>query len=361
MRHVRVLVVDDSVVVRRVVSDVLSADPAIDVVGVAAHGGIALHKLAQLAPDAVTLDIEMPELDGLATLREIRKTHPTLPVIMFSTLTARGAEATLEALALGANDYVTKPSHVGQVDEAVQHIREQLLPRIKVFCGIAETAPADVQAEPGVVFTAPPSSPRPVAAVGIGVSTGGPNALATVLPALPADLPVPVFIAQHMPPVFTASLAERLDATGPMSVREAVDGAVAQEGEVWIAPGGHHLSVEPHGTQLRVRVHQDPPVNSCRPSADVLFASLAGTCGPGTLGLILTGMGCDGLAGCRTVREAGGQVFVQDRATSTVWGMPGYVARNGLADGAWPIDEIAGEVVRRVRVGRRPQRLSSGR
>lgn len=346
MKPIRVLVVDDSVVVRRLVSDALDGLAGIEVAGTAANGRIALAKLDQLSPDAVTLDIEMPELDGLATLRELRRSHPALPVVMFSTMTERGAAATLDALSLGANDYVTKPSGTGGVQESLERIRLELAPKLRALCAARR---------PPVAPAAPPVSPHRrrapsgrVELVVVGVSTGGPNALAELLPALPAALPVPVAIVQHMPPTFTRLLAERLDARSALTVREASDGVVPRPGTAWVAPGDAHLVVD--GRSLRL--DDGPPESSCRPAADPLFRSAASTHGPGVLAVVLTGMGSDGVRGAEAVAAAGGRVLVQDRATSVVWGMPGAVAEAGLADAVLPLPELAAEITRRVCAGR---------
>jgi two-component system chemotaxis response regulator CheB len=348
--RIRVLVVDDAVVIRRLVADELAADPAIEVVGTAANGRIALAKLDQVSPDLVILDIEMPELDGLATLREIRKTRPKLPVIMFSALTERGAAATLDALALGATDYFAKPA-AGGPDASRLVIRDELIPEIKALC---QTAAARAPSQPASVTM--PVAPRPGAAnvevVAIATSTGGPNALADVFAGLPGDLPIPVVMVQHMPPMFTRLLAQRLSAHSPLKVDEGRAGALLQPGHAWLAPGDVHMTVGREGVHIRIRLDQDPPENSCRPSADVLFRSVAHTFGPGALAVVLTGMGQDGLRGCETIRAAGGQVIVQDEPTSVVWGMPGHVARAGLADRVLPLGLIAAEIVRRARAGR---------
>jgi two-component system chemotaxis response regulator CheB len=344
---IRILVVDDAVVFRRMVTEELNADPALEVVGTAANGRIALAKLPQVNPDLVILDIEMPELDGLATLREIRKTYPKLPVIMFSALTERGAAATLDALALGATDYFAKPAAAGGLDASLRVIRDELVPEIKALCGRGP-APAVIPAPPG----AGPARTGPVEVVAIGTSTGGPNALAEVFAGLPADLPVPVVLVQHMPPMFTRLLAERLSAEHPVKVEEGRSGELLRPAHAWIAPGDHHMIVVRDAGRDRILLHQDPPENSCRPAADVLFRSVARAFGPAALAVVLTGMGQDGLRGCEAIREAGGQVIAQDEATSVVWGMPGFVARAGLADRVLPLAMIAPEVVRRVRAGR---------
>jgi two-component system chemotaxis response regulator CheB len=352
MAKIRILVVDDAVVVRRMLTDVLNGDPELEVVATAPNGVIALAKIPQVNPDLVIMDVEMPEMDGLQTLQALRKTYRRLPVIMFSTLTQRGATSTLDALALGANDYVTKPANVGSVAAGMQRIREQLIPKVKALCGRAPAlAPA-----PAPAVRPAPSRPLPatgrVEAVIIGVSTGGPNALAAVLPTLPGDLPVPVLIVQHMPPIFTRLLAERLDAQSAVRVAEGAEGAKVAPGGVWIAPGDYHMEAARDGAGVRLRLQQGPPENSCRPAADVLFRSAAATWGPGALAVVLTGMGQDGLRGAEAVREAGGQVIAQDEATSVVWGMPGFVTRAGIADRVLPLSDVGPEIVARVRRGR---------
>lgn len=347
MRKIRVLIVDDAVVFRRLVAEELSTDPAIEVVGAAANGRIALAMLPQVNPDLVILDVEMPEMDGLTALRELRKIYPRLPVIMFSALTERGAEATLDALALGATDYFTKPTNVGGLDAALQVIRDELVPEIKALCGTS-AAPAPMAAAP-IAAAKPGGGAAAIEVVAIAASTGGPNALADVFDGLPADLPVPVAIVQHMPPTFTRLLAERLTARGAIRVEEGRPGASLRPSHAWIAPGDFHMTVAREGPQVRLRLNQEPHENSCRPAADVLFRSVAQAFGPGVLGVVLTGMGKDGLRGCEAIRAAGGQVIVQDEASSVVWGMPGYVARAGLAERVLPIGLIAAEIVVRVR------------
>jgi two-component system, chemotaxis family, protein-glutamate methylesterase/glutaminase len=359
---IRVLIVDDSVVIRRLVADELARDPAIEVAGTAANGQIALARLTQVNPDIVILDIEMPEMDGLTTLKHLRKTHPRLPVIMFSSLTTRGAEATLDALAFGASDYFAKPANVGGVDASLGVIREQLIPQIKALCLRDGGGAPDPLRRNSTVAPAPaapppkPAGPRPASGpiqlLAIGASTGGPNALAEVFRGLPAALPVPIVIVQHMPPMFTRLLAERLSSQYAFPVQEATAGTLLEPGKAWIAPGNFHMVVGREGQQVRLQVNQDPPENSCRPAVDVLLRSTARAFGPNSLTVILTGMGQDGLRGCEHVREAGGQILAQDEASSVVWGMPGFVARAGLADRVLPLSLIAEEIVRRVRHNR---------
>jgi len=347
MSKIRVLIVDDAVVFRRVMSDELSEDPALEVVGTAANGRIALAKLPQLNPDLVILDIEMPELDGLQTLAALRKTHPKLPVIMFSALTERGAVATLDALALGATGYFPKPACDGGLDAAVEVVRTQLIPEIKAICSKGKAA---------VLQCAAPLARRKAAGrveiLAIGASTGGPNALAEIFTVLPADLPVPIVIVQHMPPMFTRLLAERLTSISKLHVREGQAGDVLKHGHAWVAPGGHHMIVAKTNNTVHLQLHQDPLENSCRPAVDPLFRSVAQVFGNTALAVVLTGMGQDGLRGCEALRDAGAQVLAQDEASSVVWGMPGYVVRAGLADRVVPLSGLAPEILRRIAVGR---------
>jgi two-component system chemotaxis response regulator CheB len=366
--RIRVLVVDDSVVVRRLVTDSLSRDPEIEVVGFASNGRIAQAKVDQLAPDLVTMDIEMPEMNGIEAVRALRRARHTMPIIMFSTLTERGASATLDALVAGATDYVTKPANVGSVQESLDRVASELIPKIKAFvprrpgAGAAAGAPA-VGAPAGrpapaptaarvpapavggsarreVVVRAAPA-PHPVSAVIVGSSTGGPEALSKVLGSLASAPSVPVLVVQHMPPVFTRQLAHRLDRLGPATVVEAADGDLLQAGTVYIAPGDRHLELSRSAGMLRVKLTDGPPVNFCRPAVDVLFRSAVRELGGQLLAVVLTGMGADGRTGCEDVVGAGGTVIVQDEPTSVVWGMPGAVATAGFAHRVLPLGEVA--------------------
>ena len=351
MDPIRVMVVDDSVVVRKIVTDVLSEDPAIDVVGTAVNGRIAVAKAEQLKPDLITMDIEMPEMNGIEAVQAIRAARSRVPIIMFSTLTERGATATLDALSAGANDYVTKPANVGSVSASMESVRQQLIPKIKGLLG-RTTGP--------VRAAAPTALPRPAAprrgpakspaVLVIGSSTGGPEALAKIVPALPVGLPVPILVVQHMPPVFTRQFAQRLDRLCALRVIEAVDGTPLVPGTVHLAPGDHHLVVRGTGRGLTTALNQAPPENFCRPAVDPLFRSAVAAFDGAVLGVVLTGMGSDGRDGAAAIREAGGTVVVQDQATSVVWGMPGAVASAGLADAILPLDRIAETIVRSIPV-----------
>ncbi len=354
MKKAKVLVVDDAMLIRRMVTDVLAADPMIEVVGEAPNGKVALQKIMQLSPDLVTLDVEMPEMDGISTLKEIRKAHPRLPVIMFSALTERGAADTLEALHHGASDYVTKPASAAGRAGAQQRILEDLVPKIKSLCRIGPAQSASAKREPG----GPPSSrvmalrsigPAVTAdVVVIGASTGGPAALADVLSQLPADFPAPILLVQHMPQMFTRFLAERLNSQTPMTVIEAADGSTLEPGMVYVAPGDFHLTVRRSQGSIVTALDQEPPQSSHRPAVDALFRSVAQVYGPRALGVVLTGMGQDALRGCEEISRSGGRVIAQDEATSVVWEMPSVVVNAGLANAVLPVGQIAAELQRRT-------------
>jgi len=359
---IRVLVVDDSVVVRRLVTDTLAADPAIEVVGVAANGQIALSKVEQFAPDLVTMDIEMPVMNGIEAVRALRAAGHRMPIIMFSTLTERGAVATLDALAAGATDYVAKPANVGSIQQSLAQVAEELIPRVKAFVPRPAGTPRG-QAPTARATTSAPVAPRPAAAapvalrprteaavrprvVVLGSSTGGPEALSRVLSGLTSPLPIPVVVVQHMPALFTRQLAARLDRLGPSTVVEASGEEELKPGTVYIAQGGRHLEVVRSAGGARTKLHDGPPVNFCRPAVDVLFRSAVQVFGRDVLGVVLTGMGSDGRAGCESIVSAGGTVIVQDEPTSVVWGMPGSVASAGLAHQIVPIDGVASAIAR---------------
>lgn len=354
MPRIRVLVVDDAVVMRKLISETLGRDPDLEVVGTAANGKIALQKITQVNPDIITLDVEMPEMDGLETLREIRKIYPRLPVIMFSTVTQRGAAATLDALSFGTSDYVTKPANVGSVNEAIERLEQDLIAKIKVHC---RRPPAGEAVKPLPIFPTPPNSApaklMPIQIVCIGTSTGGPNALVEVFAHLPARLPVPLVIVQHMPPMFTALLAERLTAHSSVPCQEGAEGQLVECGRAYMAPGGRHMEVQRAGNNLKIRLQDEPPENSCRPAVDVLFRSVVAAHGSGVLGVVMTGMGQDGMRGCELIRAAHGHVLIQDEPTSVVWGMPGAVAQAGYANKVLALNQIAPAIARLVQESRR--------
>lgn len=353
--RIRVMVVDDSAVIRRMITRALEQDPSIEVVGSASNGAIGLQLIPELNPDVVTLDIEMPEMDGLDMLRRIRRDHPLIRVIMLSTLTQNGAAVTLEALTLGADDYSTKATNEGSLTSSMARMQEELIPKVKQFFRFLEVGTFSG----GAVSVPPPAKPlanegaqanlrktsRPRALV-IGASTGGPVALSAVLPQLQADFPLPVLVVQHMPPLFTRLFAERLNSICALSVEEARDGSLVERGKVLIAPGDYHMTLASSEGRVRVCLDQSAPQNYCRPAVDALFVSSADVYGGDVLAVILTGMGKDGLYGTQMLQARGANILAQDEASSVVWGMPGVVVKAGLADRVLPLAEVGAEILR---------------
>ncbi len=354
--RIRVLVVDDSVVIRRLVTHALAEDNQLEVVGVAPNGIIALQRIPQLKPDLITLDIEMPEMDGFETLRQIRKLYPELPVIMFSTLTDRGAAATLDALSLGASDYVTKAANAGSLEKSMASLRSELVPKIKQFFQIgAVDKPAPLKPAIATPVAPPVSAPVQSRAammgrriVVIGVSTGGPNALAEVMPMFPKNFNLPILIVQHMPPLFTRFLAERLAAISSIRVEEVTEGSRLEPGKALVAAGGYHMRVRKKESSAIATMDQEPPENSCRPAVDVMFRSVAEIYGGATIAVMLTGMGNDGLRGTEVLKRAGAYVIAQDEASSVVWGMPGCVVKAGLANATVDVSCVVPEILKQV-------------
>jgi two-component system chemotaxis response regulator CheB len=365
-RRIKVLVVDDSTVIRRVITQSLQSDPDFEVVGYAANGVAALQMAADLKPDAITLDIEMPEMDGLTTIKRLREAGSQACVIMCSTLTTRGATAAIDALLLGANDYVTKPSNTGPMDSAQTMLHDELIPKIKQFFELRKPAamPRSVPMAPPPAVPAAAHAPSRVAArgpaaalftmaaerkiVAIGVSTGGPTALMEIVPQFPVPFPLPVVIVQHMPPLFTKLLAERLQAQTKLEVVEATNGLALKAGRIIIAPGDYHMRLHRSGPEVVVQLDQGPKENSCRPAVDVLFRSVAEVYSGGAVGVILTGMGQDGLLGVQQLKPKGAYIIAQDQGSSVVWGMPGAVVEAGLADSVLGLRAVVPEILRQV-------------
>ena len=378
MRRAKVLIVDDSVAVRRLVHALLAEYDEFEIVGVAPNGKIGVAKALMHRPDLMVMDVEMPEMSGLEALDELARRNVDTKVVMLSSLTREGAATSLEALARGAAHCVAKPRASSRV-EATENLRGELVPLLRALFDaprrpirrqLSNPAPPMIErarASSKVIpmpkrdYRRPPSVSgvetfrRPVSApsgrfnaVVIATSTGGPNALAEVIPRLPGDLGVPVLVVQHMPPVFTRLLAERLDTKSALHVEEATEGARIEPGKVLIAPGDYHMRVAAGGAS--VHLDQGPPENSCRPAADVLFRSAADVWGEHLLGVVMTGMGKDALLGAEALVRAGGEVITQDEATSVVWGMPRHVSQQGLSSGDYPVKEIARAIEERVHV-----------
>lgn len=379
-RPIRVLAVDDSAVMRGVLRTLFqqhqensrSVLPAMELCGIVEDGMECLAAVLRLRPDVVVLDLEMPRMHGLDVLERLRIEEPGLPVIMCSAYTARGARTTLDALALGAADYVMKPAQQNDFSTSMELLASQLLPKIAALAGAGpqvlssmrgqtmrgQTAHHEVAMETSPDST---SAMDRVEIVVIGVSTGGPSALEALLPRLGADFPVPIMVVQHMPKLFTGALAERLDRSCALRFREARDGDELLPGTIWLAPGDAHMEValrqrsaanSNSRPSAAVLLHQQRALNHCKPSVDYLFNSAARVYGAGTLALVMTGMGSDGLIGARRVHEAGGAVLAQDEATSAVWGMPRRVFEAGLSREPLPLNMLAGELTRRAHAGR---------
>lgn len=336
----RVLVVDDSAFFRRLLGEVLGEDPALRVAGVARDGRDAVEKVRNLRPDVITLDVNMPEMNGLEALRLIMQDTPT-PVVMLSSLTTEGAEETLEALQEGAVDFLCKPA----LREAHGPWEDEIITKVKV----AARANLGRRGTVSRAHLATPAGGRRKAGgariLAIGTSTGGPKALQEVIPRLPGNLPVGVLVVQHMPPGFTRTLAQRLDAVSPLQVKEAEQGEPVRPGTVYLAPGDYHLRVNPRG---EVQLGQDPPIASLRPSVDAMFESVAQVYGAGVVAAVLTGMGSDGTRGAGLVKRAGGWILAEDQSTCVVYGMPRSVIEEGYADRVVPLGEVADELARAV-------------
>lgn len=360
--EVRVMLCDDSALMRRLIRTAIDSEASLSVVCEAKDGQDALDKLGEAKPDIIVMDIEMPVMDGVQAVREIRRINRNVPIVMFSSLTSRGAQASFDAIAAGASDFSPKPSGAGHIDQAMDSLKGDLLPKL-MFWATRRRIQSGFQGRINRIPAQPESPQRSqnksrekVGIVAIGVSTGGPQALAKVFSALPHDLPVPVVVAQHMPPVFTGLLAQRLAEQTGHNVREASGGETLDAGHVLIAPGDHHMTVARDGNRFVAKLDRGPPVNSCRPSIDPLFRSVAEFYGRHALGVVLTGMGQDGLRGAMRLHECGARILAQDEATSVVWGMPGEIAKHGLADRVVAIDRIAHEILSALRAGRpRPQ------
>lgn len=345
-KKIRVLVVDDSAFMRIAVKRTLESDPAIEVIGQGKDGAEAVQLVEQLQPDVVTMDFNMPRMNGVEALRAIFAKRP-VPVIMLSAHTQEGAKETLDALAAGALDFVPKPD--GEVSTDLSGVRDDLLRKVK---GAARSRPSAVAPAPSATRAV---APKPVASsraslpgdaplLVIAVSTGGPAALERVIPRLPADFGAAIVIVQHMPKAFTKALAARLDGISALSVSEATDDDVATPGRALIAPGDRHLTLDGSG---RVRLVDSPPVNGCRPAADVTLQAVARTLGSRTTVLVMTGMGKDGALGAQALKAAGGKVLAQDEASSVVFGMPKAVIERGLADQVLALDRIAPALIER--------------
>ena len=369
-KPLRILVVDDTVVYRKTVSDILADIPDVEVVGTANNGKIAMRKVASLKPDLLTLDIEMPEMNGLDVLRAMKTEAPDVGAIILSTLTHKGGDLTIKALELGAFDYITKPE-TGSIEESKNAIKKTLALLIKSFSRQLEmrkilkgsnynkayqaSATSSYLSDAPLNRSSQSVSPTPrktqAEIVGIGVSTGGPKALSEMLPKIPETINVPILIVQHMPPIFTDSLAKSLDMRCAITVKEAMDGEVVRPNVAFIAPGGKQMKVvaSADGLNRIIRITDDPPENSCKPSVDYLFRSIAEHYVGRAAGVIMTGMGSDGTLGLRMMKRNGSYIIAQDEPSCIVFGMPKKPIDEGIVDTIAPLERIADEICSSVK------------
>jgi two-component system chemotaxis response regulator CheB len=341
-RKIRVLVVDDSAFVRQALTRMLRDTPDLEVVDTAADGQEAVAKTAALRPDVVTLDIQMPRMDGLEALERIMRATP-VPVLLLSSQTREGAEVTLRGLELGALDFVDKTSVQGNMN--LLTLAGELREKIRALAGASLRRVAGREPAPRL---APPTEGRRAEVVAIATSTGGPPALQAIIPRLPQGLDSAILVVQHMPAGFTRSLAERLAVRSALPVREAQDGEPVRPGNVLIAPAGRHMKLRKRGGAVRVWLDDEPRAALHRPSADVLMASVARVYGPRALGIVLTGMGSDGAEGLRAMRAAGGRTLVESEETSIIYGMPKAALEAGAAERSVPLDRVADEILAAV-------------
>ncbi|MGD0281739.1 MAG: chemotaxis response regulator protein-glutamate methylesterase [Dissulfurispiraceae bacterium] len=351
---VKILIVDDSAFMRNALSTMLSSDPEIKIVGTARDGIEAIEKIESLKPDIVTMDVEMPRMDGIAALKHIMSTNP-LPVVMVSSITTEGAKVTLDALDLGAVDFI--PKNLSELSINIVKIKEILIDRIKQIArkGIVTKRvrpclkPAPRVTEVPTHMPLRTTGDRRIGIVSVGTSTGGPKALQEIIPRLPKDFPTPIVIAQHMPPNFTGPFAERLNQLSQIEVREAVEGEPLKPGVALIAPGRGHMRVKRvRGIETIISISENREEFIYRPSVDALMASVAEYFPGRALGVILTGMGNDGLKGMLSMKKTGGRIFAQDEESCVVYGMPKAVVDAGIADKVLSLDEMAGEIINSV-------------
>ncbi len=358
-KNLKVLIIDDTIVYRKIIGDALSAIPGIEIVGTAHNGKIALSKIKTLQPDVITLDIEMPEMNGIQVLEALQGQSNPPKAIMLSSLTQEGSAMTIRALELGAFDFIPKPED-GKMADNLAKVTKAIIPVIKALQRQFQTvqtlgrktspamSPAPKKVE-SIKSTRLPSSKSEI--VGIGISTGGPNALSQMIPMLPENLNVPILIVQHMPPLFTASLAASLDKKSALTIKEAENGEKILPGTVYIAPGGKQMKIvaDADGISRKIKITDDPPENSCKPSVDYLFRSIAQHYVGRSTGVIMTGMGSDGTKGLVKMKENGSIVIAQDQQSCTVYGMPKEPIESGLADVVAPLSRIAGEILKTVK------------
>ncbi|MCP4023922.1 MAG: chemotaxis response regulator protein-glutamate methylesterase [Desulfobacteraceae bacterium] len=362
MKPIKALVVDDTIIYRKIVGDVLKEIPGVEVVGTANNGKIALSKIKTLKPDLISLDIEMPEMNGIEVLKALQEEPDSPTVVMLSTLTHKGSEMTIKALELGAFDFVPKPDE-GKMADNLLKVKDAIVPIIEALKRQRETrlrirgkiasksSPArPVVRKPPIKVPDTPIRKSKSEIIGIGISTGGPNALTKMIPMLPSSIKAPILIVQHMPPMFTASLANSLNSKTQLEVKEAEDGDVILPGKILIAPGGKQMKIiaGADGITRKIKITDDPPENSCKPSVDYLFRSIAQHYVGRSTGVIMTGMGSDGTKGLMDMKNTGGTIIAQNEETCTVFGMPKEPIETGIVDIVAPLEQIAEKIIKTI-------------
>jgi len=354
MEKIKTLIVDDSSVVQRMISEILSQDEQIEVLPAAKNGRDGLDKIEECLPHVVILDMEMPLMDGMEMLRRLRKTHPVFPaVIFFSHLSEKGAKITMDALALGAQDFLTKPAAYGSYNEVISEMRKGLVSKVKQFGNRAlnrEKKSGEIREKiqkkkkEQKTFGKSPNSKSTISIAACGASTGGTEALTEVLSGIPMEIPVPIVVVHHMPPIYTEYYAKRLNDEVNIKVVEASHGQKLRAGIAYIAPGGSHMELEKQGDETVVIIRKGEAVHNCQPSIDVLFQSVSKIYGAEALGVILCGSSEDGVDGCKAISEKMGHIIAQDEATSLLWGTPKKIVEAGYSDEVIPIGDIAGAI-----------------
>lgn len=347
MRKISVYIVDEAVLVRQMIADILHMDPVFKVAGVSANGSEALQALPRVQPEIVLLNIMDSQSEGLHTLSILQEKYPDLPVVVLSHRTVDGALASFKALELGAVEFITKTEHPWLLLYADQHLKKRLIPTLKTLAK-ARRGREDYAVEPKPVADEDMTPALPVEVVVLGGCIGSPLATQQILKSIPADFPVPILVALHMPKIFSREFANMVDRQSSIQVKEAYNGAVLDGGTAWVAPGGYHLTIRKQGIQTALQVHRGPRENKCRPSIDALFRSAAEHFGAGALGVILSGRGSDGVEGARLISQKGGEVIVQSRRSSTLWELPSLVLEAKITTQAFDADRLADAIVHKV-------------
>lgn len=354
-QKIRVLVIDADVLVRQLIARIIRNHQAYNIVGSSSMIDTAHEMIRQLEPDVLLIDVSSLRVNGVSEFIRIRKTYPLLPIILLSHRTIEDALEVMKGLELGAYDYITKPENIGMLLSAGNHFKKRVIPTIraavfgkKLHKDFSEKLDHIISARESINKYSPEQESDRIEAVVIGGCTGAPLAMYSLLSKLPEDFPVPIVVAQHMPKIYTQVFVSELGHKTKLEVLEAYSGAILEPGQIWVGPGGFHVTIQMDGDLPTLHIHRGPRENTCRPSIDVLFRSAARTFGSNLLAVVLSGRGIDGVAGCRAVKEYGGQIIVQDRKSAGAWELPGTVVHNKLADSVSNLDQVDKEIIKRV-------------